>query len=98
MSSGSLKMMMGTLRWHSKHPVETVRRDLAGMRVAFTGGTDGMGRVAIGLLAQMNAHVHVIGRNAEKTARTVDELNRSSGAGRAVAVPCDLSSLSSVRA
>lgn len=97
MSGGSLQVMLATFRWHRKHPVETVQRDLAGMHVVFTGGTDGMGRVAVGRLAQMNANLHVLGRNPEKTARAVDELNRSNGAGRAVAVPCDLSSLSSVR-
>lgn len=98
MPSGSLQVMLATFRWHRKYPVETVQRDLSGVHVVFTGGTDGMGRVAVGRLAKMNANLHVLGRNPEKTARTVDELNRSTGTGRAVAVPCDLSSLSSVRA
>ncbi|MCY4187848.1 MAG: SDR family oxidoreductase [Bryobacterales bacterium] len=98
MPSGSLQVMLGTFRRHRRHPVETVRRDLAGLHVVFSGGTDGMGRVAVGRLAQMNANIHVLGRNPEKTARTVDELNRAGGGGRAAAVPCDLSSLSSVRA
>ncbi|MCY3821112.1 MAG: hypothetical protein OXH52_17465 [Gammaproteobacteria bacterium] len=56
MSGGSLRVMLATFfRWHRKHPVETVQRDLAGLHVVFTGGTDGMGRVAVGRLAQMNA-------------------------------------------
>ncbi len=98
MSSNNLQMMLGTFRRHRRRPVETVRRDLAGVHVVFTGGTDGMGRVAVERLAQMNANLHILGRNPEKTARTVDELNRLNGAGRAVTIPCDLASLSSVRA
>ena len=97
MPSGSLQVLLGTLRRHRRHPVETVQRDLSGVTVVFTGGTDGMGRAAVGRLAQMNANLHILGRNPEKTARTVDELNRSNGAGRAVAAACDLSSLSSIR-
>ena len=98
MPGETLEMMLGTLRRHRRYPAESVQRDLSGMRVVFTGGTDGMGRAAVGRLAQMNADLHILGRNPEKTARTVEELNRSTGTTRAVAVACDLSSLASVRA
>ena len=68
------------------------------MRVVFTGATDGMGLLAARRLAGMNASLHVVGRNPDKTAQTVDDLNRLAGTARAVGVQCDLGSLASVRA
>ena len=97
MAGESLQVILRQFRWNRRYPVEAVQRDLSGAHVVFTGGTDGMGRVAVGRLAQMNANLHILGRNPEKTARTVDELNRLNNGGRAFALPCDLSSLSSVR-
>ena len=97
MSGGRLGMYLSTLRTR-RHPAETVQRDLTGMRVVFTGGTDGMGHLAVRRLAQMNATLHIVGRNPEKTAQTVDDLNRVAGTARAVGVECDLGSLASVRA
>lgn len=79
-------------------PVTTVRRDLEGKTVVFTGGTDGMGLVAVRLLAEMNATLCVLGRNPEKTERVVDAANRLAGEARAFGVACDLASLASVRA
>ena len=96
MSSSRIGMFLDMFRAR-KHPVESVQRDLTGMTVVFTGGTDGMGRVAVGRLAKMNATLFILGRNPEKTARTVDELNRLVGEERASGLTCDLGSLASVR-
>ncbi len=90
-------MYLAMLR-RRRHPAESVRRDLTGKRVVFTGGTDGMGHLAVRRLARMNATLHIVGRNPEKTARTVDDLNRLASTARAVGVECDLGSLASVRA
>ena len=81
-----------------RRAVTTVRRDLAGMTAVFTGGTDGMGRIAAMQLVEMKASVYLLGRDPEKTARTVEALNRLAGEERAFAVACDLASLASVRA
>ena len=78
-------------------PAEKVQYDLTNQCVVFTGGTDGMGLLAVKRLVQMNATVYVVGRNKEKTNRTVDDLNNIAGTTRAVAVECDLASLNSVR-
>ena len=80
-----------------KRPLMVTRRDLSGVRVVFTGATDGMGRLAAQRLAEMKATVYVLGRDPRKTADAVDEFNRLAGEKRAFAVRCDLASLDSVR-
>ena len=97
MRDGRSDGFFAVLRRRSR-AAEAVQRDLTGMRVALTGGTDGMGYLAARRMAQMNASLFILGRNAEKTARTVEELNRLSGSASAVGVECDLASLASVRA
>ena len=81
-----------------RRPAAVARRDLSGMTVVFTGATDGMGRVAAMRLAEMGASLFVLGRDSERTGRTVEVLNRRSGAERSFAIACDLASLASVRA
>jgi len=81
-----------------RRPVTTVRRDLAGTTVVFTGGTDGMGRVAAMRLVEMGATLHLPGRDPEKTRYAVEALNRLAGEERVFAADCDLASLKSVRA
>ena len=80
-----------------RRPAEIVRRDLTGMGIVLTGGTDGMGYLAARRLAEMNATLFIVGRNPEKTAATVDDLNELTGTARVVGVECDLGSLASVR-
>ncbi len=72
-------------------------RDLGGKTVVFTGGTDGMGRVAVGRLASMGADIWLLGRNLAKTRRVVCELVEAGYGGQITAVACDLGSLDSVR-
>ncbi|MCY4163514.1 MAG: SDR family NAD(P)-dependent oxidoreductase [bacterium] len=66
--------------------------DLNGKTVAFTGGTDGMGRVAVELLHKMGATVILLGRNEAKGQALIDELGSN-----VRFVHCDLVSLESVR-
>jgi len=61
-----------------------------------TGGTSGIGRAVANKLAQFGIHVLVVGRNAERGKKTVDEI-RNAGA-RADFISSDLCDASSARA
>jgi len=74
------------------HAIPEADRDLASKTVVFTGGTDGMGRVAVELFCAMGAKVVLLGRNEAKGQTVVDELGPL-----AEFFHCDLSSLASVR-
>src|SRR4029077_5474354 len=60
-----------------------------------TGGTSGIGRAAANQLARLGIHVIVVGRNAERGERTVQEI-RAAG-GKAEFVSSDLRDASTVR-
>jgi NAD(P)-dependent dehydrogenase (short-subunit alcohol dehydrogenase family) len=60
-----------------------------------TGGTSGIGRATANKLAELGIHVLVVGRNAERGKKTVDEI-RASG-GRADFISSDLRGASSAR-
>ncbi len=47
----------------SKHAIPEKDKNLEGKTIVFTGGTDGMGRVAVEMLYEMGAHVGDLGRN-----------------------------------
>lgn len=74
-----------------------LKADLKGKIVVFTGGTDGMGRVAVDKLAQMGANLIILGRNKQKTIKVVEELNNLVGSNCARYVLCDLASQKSIR-
>src|SRR5271169_1696937 len=61
-----------------------------------TGGTSGIGRTAANKLAQLGIHVLVVGRNAERGEKTVDEI-RAAG-GKADFISADLHDAASARA
>jgi len=71
--------------------------DLNGKTVVFTGGTDGMGKVAVEKLAAMGATIMLLGRSKEKTLGVVSELNRIANAENTHYVQCDLASQDSIR-
>jgi NAD(P)-dependent dehydrogenase (short-subunit alcohol dehydrogenase family) len=60
-----------------------------------TGGTSGIGRAAANKLAQLGIHVLVVGRNAERGKKTVDEI-RAAG-GNADFISADLQDAASAR-
>jgi NAD(P)-dependent dehydrogenase (short-subunit alcohol dehydrogenase family) len=60
-----------------------------------TGGTSGIGRAAANKLAQLGIHVLVVGRNAERGERTVEEI-RAAG-GKADFISADLQDAVSAR-
>lgn len=74
-----------------------LNKDLTGKTIVFTGGTDGMGKIAVEKLAKMGAIIMLLGRNKEKTTKVVNELNQLAGQENAHYVPCDLSSQKSIR-
>lgn len=61
-----------------------------------TGGTSGIGRAVANKLAQFGIHVLVVGRNAERGKRTVDEIRRAGG--KVDFISSDLGDASSARA
>src|SRR5277367_4349204 len=61
-----------------------------------TGGTSGIGRAAANKLAQLGIHVLVVGRNAERGEKTVDEI-RAAG-GKADFISADIQDAASARA
>ena len=44
-----------------------------------TGGTSGIGRATANKLAQLGIHVLVVGRNAERGMKTIDEIRAAGG-------------------
>jgi NAD(P)-dependent dehydrogenase (short-subunit alcohol dehydrogenase family) len=60
-----------------------------------TGGTSGIGRATANKLAQLGIHVLVVGRNAERGKKTVDEIRAAGGKGDFISA--DLQDAASVR-
>jgi NAD(P)-dependent dehydrogenase (short-subunit alcohol dehydrogenase family) len=71
-------------------------QSLAGRTAMITGSTDGLGREVARRIGAMGATVIVHGRNSERGAEVVDEIN-SAGPGQAVFYRADLASLGEVR-
>jgi NAD(P)-dependent dehydrogenase (short-subunit alcohol dehydrogenase family) len=67
-----------------------------GSTALITGGTSGIGRATARKLAQLGAHVIVVGRNAERGKKTIDEI-RAAG-GKADFISSDLHDAASARA
>jgi NAD(P)-dependent dehydrogenase (short-subunit alcohol dehydrogenase family) len=72
-------------------------KDLSGKVIIFTGGTDGIGRVAADMLHDMGAHIVLLGRQSDKSAAVVSAMKHRGGNGRVDFEPCDLTSLQSVK-
>jgi len=72
-------------------------RDLTGTTIVFTGGTDGMGRIAVDRFAEMGAGICLLGRNPHKTRRVLDDLTAAGHRGPFSIVECDIGSLDQVR-
>ncbi|MGQ1784803.1 SDR family NAD(P)-dependent oxidoreductase [Saccharicrinis sp. GN24d3] len=80
-----------------KHAIPEKDKNLKGKTIVFTGGTDGMGRVAVEMLYAMGAHVVVLGRNKTKTENVISEIVKSEGSGSLSLQICDLASMDSVK-
>jgi NAD(P)-dependent dehydrogenase (short-subunit alcohol dehydrogenase family) len=62
-----------------------------------TGGTSGIGKATVQALAQMGATVIIVGRDAQKTSRVVEEIRAASGNKNVGSMLADLSSEQEVR-
>lgn len=80
-----------------RHALAEADRDLSGKTIVFTGGTDGIGRVAVTQLHEMGAHLVILGRSSQKGKALLDELSANGGSGTASFEACDLASLKSVK-
>ncbi|WP_196893336.1 SDR family NAD(P)-dependent oxidoreductase [Aureivirga marina] len=74
-----------------------LNKDLTGKTIVFTGGTDGMGKIAVTKLAKMGAKILLLGRNKQKTMEVLNELIQTTKKQNCFYVPCDLSSQKSIR-
>ncbi len=72
-------------------------QDLTGKMVVFTGGTDGIGRIAVERFAEMGADICLLGRNVGKTENVISELRKAGHRGQFTFVKCDLGDLGQVR-
>lgn len=68
-----------------------------GQTILITGSSDGIGKLTASRLATERAHVLMHGRNKDKVASAVAELQQSSGNKNIVGFTADLSSLAEVR-
>jgi NAD(P)-dependent dehydrogenase (short-subunit alcohol dehydrogenase family) len=83
---------------HQQKEQRIMERTLEGKRMLVTGATSGMGKVTALRLAQYGASVVIVGRNAEKTEATVQEIRRQAPQSDVQFLVADLSSLAQVRA
>jgi NAD(P)-dependent dehydrogenase (short-subunit alcohol dehydrogenase family) len=70
---------------------------MTGKTVLITGATNGIGKEAARGLAKLGARVVIVGRNAQKCAETVAELQQSTGNQAVEALTADLSAMAEVR-
>ncbi len=96
-----MKRPFGKLWLDTFFPRKTMNKlpnqDLVGKTVIVTGGTDGMGRVAVERFAEMGADICLFGRSLKKTQGVVDELRMMGHTGQFSIVECDIGDLDQVR-
>ncbi|HEX7341364.1 MAG TPA: SDR family oxidoreductase [Rhodanobacteraceae bacterium] len=66
--------------------------------ILITGGTNGIGKEAAVMLARAGARIVITGRNADKTARVLDEIRERAASTSITALSCDFASQASIRA
>ena len=72
-------------------------KNLVGKTIIITGGTDGIGRIAVEMFYTMGAHVVVLGRNKTKTENVISDIITTGGSGSLSLQICDLASMNSVK-
>src|SRR5438105_14567231 len=71
--------------------------DIRGKRVLITGATSGIGLTAARSLARQGARVVMVGRDAAKTARCLEELRAGAPGADLSSLLCDFSSQAEIR-
>lgn len=80
-----------------KYAISESDKNLPGQTIVFTGGTDGIGRVAVEMLYEMNANIVLLARNPKKAQHLIQELELTKRQGTIDFEICDLSSMKSVK-
>lgn len=80
-----------------RHAIPESDKDLSSKTIVFTGGTDGIGRVAVEMLYEMGANVVLLGRNKSKGDAVINEITVTGGKGTLSLQICDLASMNSVK-
>jgi len=76
---------------------KTPNQNLSGQTVIFTGGTDGMGRIAVERFAEMGANICLFARTPDKAQSVIETLVARGDAGDFRIIQCDIGDLSQVR-
>lgn len=71
--------------------------DLTGRVAVVTGSSAGIGRAIVSRMAEHGARVVISGRREAECRKRADELNERHGAGRAIAVACDIGNRADIR-
>lgn len=74
------------------------RHTMEGKVCMVTGATAGIGKVTARVLAEQGAHVIVVGRNEQKAAQTVQQINQKTGRDSAEFMLADFASLAATQA
>jgi len=81
---------------NSKYAIPESDKILGAKVIVFTGGTDGIGKVAVEMLYNMGAKIILIARNKVKATSIIENLQSNNSNGSIVFQECDLSSMDSV--
>jgi len=79
-------------------PADPEPGSLEGEHVVVTGASGGLGAATAEGLAQLGAHVHLVGRNRDRLEASADDIRATRPEGHLVCEVCDVSDLDAVRA
>ncbi len=79
-------------------PADPGRKAMAGKRVVVTGATAGIGEAMARSFAELDATVHLLGRNADKVRHSAGAIRRAVPGAMVIDEVCDVSDLDAVRA
>jgi len=80
-----------------KYSIRESDKDLRGKTIVFTGGTNGIGRVAVEMLYKMGAKIVLLGRSEPEGQIVTTKLNSIDGQGSVSFQLCNLVSMQSVK-
>src|SRR5688500_2021912 len=93
----SKRSRLGTVDGNKQLRSEMLKDNMNGKICLVTGGTNGIGKSTAQELARMGATVVIVGRNAQKTSKVVEEIRVASGNKNVDSLLADLSSQQEVR-
>lgn len=79
-------------------PADPRPKAMAGKRVVVTGATAGIGEAIARSFAELDATVHLLGRNPDKVRQSAGAIRRAVSGAMVVEEVCDVSDLDAVRA